>query len=134
MAKLEKLALILIGLIAGIVLIFLGKPQVGDNASKITLIIEGKEYALLKAETSLEKMRGLSGITELKNADGMIFYFKPAQKVSFWNKNTHFDLELIWMKDSRVVGRDFLPSEERTGLVIKNSPVEVDWVVELIKS
>ena len=37
------------------------------------------------------------------------------------------------MRDGKVIGRDFLPAEDKEGLVVKTSPEEIDWVVELIK-
>ena len=61
------------------------------------------------------------------------FSFLIRRKSDFWNKNTHLDLELVWMRDGKVIGRDFLPAEDKEGLVVKTSPEEIDWVVELIK-
>ncbi len=129
----KKTLLFAVGIIAGIILLIIGRPYFGDKAEKIVLNIEGKNHTLFTARTSVEKIRGLSGITELKNADGMVFYFEPVQKITFWNKNTHLDLELVWMNGDKVLGRDFLASEDKAGLVIKESPAEVDKVVELIR-
>lgn len=131
--NIRKIIIFAIGIIAGIVLLVVGKPHFDDKSEKVSMNIDGKEYVLLTARTSVEKMRGLSGITELKNADGMVFYFEPAQKITFWNKNTHLDLELIWMVGDEVIGKDLLPSEDKAGLIIKESPAEVDKVVELVK-
>lgn len=129
----KKYLLLVAGILAGIILIVLGKPYFTDKSEKIILNIEGKEYVLYTARTTLEHTRGLSGITELKGADGMIFYFEPAQRVTFWNKNTHLNLELIWLRNGKVIGRDFLPSEDSAGLVTKAPLEEVDQVVELVK-
>ena len=103
------------------------------DSEKIILNIDGRDYTLLTARTVLQKTRGLSGITELKGADGMIFYYNLPQSPTFWNKNTHFDLELVWMRDGKVIGRDFLPSQDKAGLVAKSPSSVVDWVVELKK-
>ncbi|MEK7657709.1 MAG: DUF192 domain-containing protein [Patescibacteria group bacterium] len=130
----KKIILMILGIFAGIIFLFIGKANLTDNSEKVVLNIDGRDYVLFMAKTALEKTRGLSGITELKGADGMIFYFEPVQKLIFWNKNTHLDLELIWMKSGEIVGRDFLPSEDEAGLIIKTSPEEVDLVVELVKS
>lgn len=132
-AKIKKILLIAAGLLAGVILLFIGKTQISDYSEIIVLNIDGCDYNLLTARTALEKMRGLSGIRELKGADGMIFYFEPAQKPTFWNKNTHLDLELVWMKDGKIIGRDFLPAEDKAGLITKSPPSEVDQVIELIK-
>ena len=129
----KKSFLIIAGIFAGIVLLVVGKSYFDDKSEKVSLHIDGRNYTLLIARTSVEKMKGLSGITELKNADGMVFYFEPAQKITFWNKNTHLDLELVWMNGDKIIGRDFLPAEDRAGLITKESPAEVNRVVELVK-
>ena len=129
----KKYSLIIIGIFAGIILLLIGKTHFSENSEKIILNIDGKEYKLFTARTILEKTRGLSGITELKGADGMIFYYNLPQSPTFWNKNTHFDLELVWMRDGKVIGRDFLPSQDKAGLVAKSPSSVVDWVVELKK-
>ena len=129
----KKSFLIIAGIFAGIVLLVVGKSYFDDKSEKVLLNIDGRNYTLLTARTSVEKMKGLSGITELKNADGMVFYFEPAEKITFWNKNTHLDLELVWMNGDKIIGRDFLPAEDRAGLITKESPAEVNRVVELVK-
>lgn len=129
----KKILLIILGVFAGIVFLFIGKTQITNYSEKIVLNIDGRDYTLLTARTSLERTRGLSGIKELKSADGMTFFFDSPAKHTFWNKNTYLDLELIWMRDGKIVGRDFLPSENKSGLIVKKSPQEVDMVVELVK-
>lgn len=133
MKKFKHILLIAIGLLAGIILLIIGKTELADNSEKIVLNIDGRDYVLFTARTALEKARGLSGIKELKGVDGMIFYFDSPQSPTFWNKNTHLDLELIWMAGGKIVGRDFLPSEDGTGLVAKIAPQKVNRVVELVK-
>lgn len=129
----KKILLMALGVFAGIVFLFIGKANFSDNSEKVVLNIDGRDYILYVARTVLEKARGLSGITELKGADGMIFYFEPASAPTFWNKNTHLNLELVWMRSGEIIGRDFLPSEDKAGLVVKKPPQEVDSVVELVK-
>lgn len=133
MKKFNHILLIAVGLLAGIVLLLIGKAELADNSEKVILNIEGREYILFTARTTLERARGLSGIRELKGGDGMIFYFNSSQSPTFWNKNTHLDLELVWMSGGKVVGRDILPSEDKAGLITKSAPQEVDSVVELVK-
>ena len=133
MKNLKKIGFIILGIFAGLVLFFIGKADLSNDAEKIVLNIEGKDYVLYTARTELEKARGLSGITKLEGADGMIFFFGSGSRQNFWNKATRLDLELIWMNGNEVVGRDFLPSENKGGLIIKSAPAEIDKVVELVK-
>lgn len=106
---------------------FSGEPE------NVIMDIAGKSYNLLPASTSSERAKGLSGIRELRNADGMIFYFNPPRRTAFWNKDTHIDLELIWFSKGNIISRDFLPSEDKAGLVSIDSPSEIDSVVELVR-
>lgn len=131
--KIKKILLIILDIIVGIVLFFIGKADLSNDAEKIILNIGGDDYILYTARTELEKARGLSDIKELKGADGMVFYFSTGSRPIFWNKNTYLDLELIWMNGDEIIGRDFLPAENKAGLITKLSPGEVDKVVELVK-
>lgn len=121
------------GIFAGFILFFIGKADLANDAEKIILNIDGGDYVLYTARTALEKAKGLSGITELKGVDGMVFFFSQGSKPTFWNKETHLDLEIIWMNSGEIVGRDFLPSENNAGLVTITAPAKIDKVVELVK-
>ncbi len=132
MGKFKRIGLIILGIFAGLVLFFIGKADLANDAEKIILNIGGKDYVLYTARTALEKTRGFSGIAELKGADGMVFFFSPGSKPIFWNKKTHLDLELIWMNGNEIVGRDFLASEDKEGLITKLAPAAIDKVVELV--
>lgn len=116
-----------------IILLIINSSALCSEPGKIILNIAGKNYTLLTASTPSERYKGLSGISELKHADGMIFYFNPPKQATFWNKDTHLNLELIWFNKGKVVGRDYLPSEDEAGSISINSPVEVDAVVELVR-
>lgn len=107
--------------------------SIAQTQEKITMEIEGKKYVLLTAHTADEKSKGLSVIRELKGADGMIFYFNPPEKAVIWNKDTNLDLEIIWLYNGRIVGRDMLPPEEKSGIVVKTAPQVVDQAVELVR-
>ncbi|PIV31870.1 hypothetical protein COS33_00880 [Candidatus Wolfebacteria bacterium CG02_land_8_20_14_3_00_37_12] len=132
MRKFKHIVLIILGIFVGLVLFFIGKANLANDAEKIILNISGKEYSLYTARTVLEKAKGLSGITELKGADGMVFFFSPESKPTFWNKETYLDLELIWMNGDEIVGRDFLPPEDSAGLITKSAPAKIDKVVEIV--
>lgn len=129
----KKYLLVILGVFAGLILFFIGKADLVNDAEKIVLNIDSRDYVLYTARTALEKVRGLSEIIELKNADGMVFFFNSGSKPTFWNKNTHLDLELVWMDGDKIVGRDFLPSEDKAGLVTITAPAEIDKAVELVK-
>jgi len=103
----------------------------------ISYSLEGKTYKLLLSKTPLEHQKGLMFYRrkkELKGADGMIFIFSDKNYRTFWNKNTFLDLDVYWIDGKKVVGKDFLPSIEKTKEIFTvTSPKKVDRVVEIIR-
>ncbi len=99
----------------------------------ISYKLEGKKYILLTARTPQEWQKGLMYVRKLNNADGVIFLFPDKQGRTFWNGNTFVDLYLYWLDDDKVVGRSFLPSVEKWGIVTVSSPAPANKVIELIK-
>ncbi len=97
--------------------------------------LEGKDYTLLTAKAIWEKTKGLSGIQPDQRGafDGMIFYFDPPEQAMFWNKDTHLNLELYWIKNGQVLRKDFLPSIDSAGLTTITAPQEIDQVIEIIQ-
>ena len=66
--------------------------------------------------------------------DGMIFIFPDKEMRSFWNKNTYLDLDVYWLDNDEVVGKNYLPSIEKSKEVIAvESKVKINKVIELIR-
>ncbi len=95
--------------------------------------LNGKTYNLAVAKNPLEWKRGLMYYKEPVSFDGMIFVFKDSQVRTFWNKNTHFNLDVYWLQDDKVIGKSYLPSIDYSGLVTIQSPKPVNKVIEIIK-
>ncbi|GBD34309.1 Capsule biosynthesis protein CapA [bacterium HR35] len=96
--------------------------------------INNKIYLLKIADEPLEWERGLMFVRKPIDFDGMIFIFPDKQIRSFWNKNTLVDLDIYWLDDDKIIGKDFLPSIEKTkGIYTITSPVPVNKVIEIIK-
>ncbi|MDQ3075523.1 MAG: DUF192 domain-containing protein [bacterium] len=56
------------------------------------------------AKTRAEQARGLSGRSELKENEGMLFVFDRPDKHKFWMKDMNFAIDMIWLdKDKKVV-------------------------------
>lgn len=100
--------------------------------TKVEYEISGKSYRLLTAKNQREWTKGLSGLKELKDADGMIFIFPEKRSATFWNKDTHLDLLVYWIDGDQVVGTDYLPSIEKSKNIVEViSPQSVDRVAEI---
>ena len=109
-----------------------------DNYTSKVVLIESTPYDLWVADTPIKHYQGLSFIkskNELAGKAGMMFEFADQSIQSFVNRNTYVDLDVIWMVDNIVVGRDVLPSLDKNGdkVVIVTSPVAVKQVVELVR-
>lgn len=82
----------------------------------ITIEIGNKEYKVQEARTDEEKEKGLQGVTELPEDEGMLFYFDPPEDVSMWMKNTKIPLDIIFINDDDevvYVGEGIPDSEEK---------------------
>ncbi len=94
---------------------------------------QARECRLFIADTPEKHQRGLMHIRSLVGYDGMVFLYKDRSTRHFWNRNTHLELYVYWFDGSRLVGKSYLPPEEKAGTVIVSSPQPVDTVVELLK-
>jgi uncharacterized membrane protein (UPF0127 family) len=105
-----------------------------DKEKLVSFQLEGKTYLLKEAKNPEEWERGLMFVQKPLNYDGMIFIFPQKEIRSFWNKNTFLDLDIYWLEDNKIIGKDFLPSITKSKNVItKTSPAPANIVVEIIK-
>lgn len=111
------------------------KNSVGKISSKMIIKnLEGKNYKLLIADNKKEWERGLMFIRCPCDFDGMIFIFPDKEIRYFWNKNTFVDLIVYWLDDDKIIGKEYLPSIEKTKEIkIINSRLPVNKVIEIIK-
>ena len=132
MAKIRYIFLLAVSFLLLFLFFYFKKSQ-----KLIYYSLEGKTYKLLPAKTPLEHQKGLMFYRDkkdLKGADGMIFIFPDKNYRTFWNKNTFLDLDVYWIDGDRIVGKDFLPSIEKTKEILTiNSPKPVNKVVEIVR-
>jgi len=96
--------------------------------------LEGKIYLLREAKTPEEWQKGLMFVQKPVDYDGMIFIFPDKQIRSFWNKNTFIDLDVYWLDDDKIIGKDSLESIEKTKEIkIIQSPAPVNKAIEIIR-
>jgi len=65
--------------------------------------IGGNKLMVEIAKTNLQKINGLSNRKVLDNDTGMLFYYNDYVLPDFWMKEMNFSLDIIWIKDNRVV-------------------------------
>lgn len=65
--------------------------------------IGDKQYTVTCAKTESERMKGLQGVTEMKDDEGMLFFFDEPQTVGFWMKDTDLPLDIIFIDEDMEV-------------------------------
>jgi uncharacterized protein len=123
------LVIFILVLATGSFLYFKNGGDKTENGMEIK--IYGNKLEMRVADTPGERQQGLQNVAELPEDSGMIFIFERAAEVTFWNKNTLLDLDIIWVNNSRVVGISFLPKQSGREIVRVKSPAEVDVVIEV---
>ncbi len=100
-----------------------------------TVRLADSQIQVAVADTPQEQSLGLSGREGLKENQGMWFVFDKASQYSFWMKGMNFSIDIIWIKDSKVV--DISPqAEAQPGTAPLDLPLyqprdPVDRVLEL---
>lgn len=69
-----------------------------------TLKIGEQEFQIEVAKDDASRMRGLSGREYLAPDQGMLFIFDTAGNHGFWMKGMKFPLDILWVRDNRIVG------------------------------
>jgi len=94
---------------------------------KIT--INNKEYNVKEAHSEEEKERGLQGIENLEENEGMLFFFNPPETVKFWMQNTSIPLDIVFINDEQEVIKvaKGKPNDE----TLISSDEEVAYVLEV---
>ena len=75
-------------------------------AYEAVLCINEARINVLVADTPQERAAGLSGYAGLPENVGMLFVFPEPRQPSFWMRGVLFALDLIWIRDGKVVQID----------------------------
>lgn len=69
----------------------------------INIKINNKTYKVKEAKTEEERAKGLQGVKELPEDEGMLFYFDPPEDVQFWMQDTLIPLDIIFINEDQEV-------------------------------
>lgn len=69
----------------------------------ITIKIKDKEYRVNEARTEEQRRKGLQGVENLPENEGMLFYFDPPEEVSMWMKGVDIPLDIIFFNEDQEV-------------------------------
>lgn len=65
--------------------------------------IDNHTFSVFEAKTEKEKQIGLSGRSGIADNQGMIFVFDKADSYGFWMKNMKFPIDIVYLKDQKVI-------------------------------
>ena len=103
----KMLAIVICLVIFGIVSAVVYKKQTSHldkYENKTTEIILGQErFSAEIVKSSEEREKGLSGRKSLCQKCAMIFLFEDSAARSFWMKDMHFDLDILWINKDKIV-------------------------------
>ncbi|NTV40973.1 MAG: DUF192 domain-containing protein [Candidatus Moranbacteria bacterium] len=106
-----------------------------DNISRktVSLVVAGHSFNVEIAEDEDEKSIGLGGRQSLCTDCGMLFVFNKPGKYAFWMKDMLFSLDILWIKDKKVVfieknisfdsGNKFVSSENADSVLEINAGI-----------
>lgn len=131
----------IMGLIAG--LITLGcQPQANTPVTSAAVLgqqlpitaqarVKDQTIDLEVAETKAQQAMGLMHRASLPDNRGMLFPFEPPQRVSFWMKNVSIDLDMVFLRQGRIVEIHTATPCRTTPCPLYDSKEPIDQVIEL---
>jgi hypothetical protein len=105
-----------------------------EPASGPTATIRGKAVTLEVARTHAEQSLGLGNRDSLAWGHGMLFPYEKPGFLSFWMKRMRFDIDIVWIRDGRIVGISAFvpyPRENPDRPATVRAPELTDMVLEV---
>lgn len=122
------LALLLGGSLVGFSL-FLFVTRSAQEPVPPAVFLNGVRFSLEIAATPETRARGLGGREKLCRDCGMLFVFQTAAPHTFWMKDMRFPLDILWLRDQRVVSLERNVPPDYSGILVP--PEAADQVLEV---
>lgn len=113
-------------------------PRLSDYAMGTLTLPTGYSFYVYIAATDLQRKKGLSGITKdsFPSDRGMLFIYQEMALRHFWMPETHFDLDIVFMKsDFEIIDIQrqlkHFPYSASEGEVPRSKPVSSQFVLEV---
>jgi uncharacterized membrane protein (UPF0127 family) len=99
-----------------------------------TATVRGKQVTLEIARTRAEQSLGLGQRDSLPWGHGMLFPYERPAFLTFWMKGMRFDIDIVWIRDGRIVGISAFvpyPRENPDKPATVRAPELADMVLEV---
>lgn len=128
----RKILIIILATAVCLAVIYLGWQYFRPGYRGPWLSINNVTIKLEIAKSQQEQARGLSGREALPSGQGMLFVSDKYYKPRFWMKDMLFPIDIIWIRDNRVVGYEkYLLPEGSQPKMIYEPVEEVNNVLEV---
>ncbi|MEK7192050.1 MAG: DUF192 domain-containing protein [Patescibacteria group bacterium] len=116
---------------AAVAVIFLATKK-NEQSPIREIIIGGHIFQVEIADDVFSRSQGLSNRESLEPDRGMLFIFEQPASQSFWMKNMKFPLDIIWIKNGKIIGLEKnVPPDASPMPRVYPSPSQVDQVLEI---
>lgn len=105
----------------------------GSSSLDTTIVrINDEELVVDVAQTPSQLQQGLGGRLTLAEGKGMLFVFSEPRPATFWMKDMHFPIDIIWIDNTTITGiHHSVPVPTSTVLLRYHSPGTVNRVLEV---
>jgi uncharacterized protein len=124
----KKLAKIILTFFFGVLLVLSASRFFYWQNHKM-IKIDGQKFFIEIAETSQEQALGLGKRDGMKENEGMLFDFHQKKQWAFWMKDMHFDLDMLWLENGKIVY--IAKNVSHHSLEIIRPKTEADQVLEI---
>ncbi len=101
-----------------------------DDRETIQIKIGETLYTTEISRTTEARAKGLSERDSLCNNCAMLFIFDTPGRYGFWMKDMRFAIDILWLKEGRVIYKKSNASPEETETFVP--PEEADSVIEIL--
>jgi hypothetical protein len=120
--------------LAALCLVGCNSPDTATGATDATVTIRRQPVDVEVVTSREAQALGLGGRNSLAWGSGMLFRYERPAFASFWMKGMRFDIDIVWIRDRRVVGispRVPHPPDPDAAPASIRPPEMVDMVLEV---
>jgi len=125
-----KLPALILGILLVLIISFLTFNYFLPKTPKAE--INGQVFSLYLARTSEEQATGLAKYQKIEENQGMLFLFTKTDNYSFWMKDMHFPIDIIFISGNKVVAVfQNVPVSLNNHLPVYTTKTKADKVLEI---